>query len=271
MIDSKLLISVEQLKQDIDAGLSPKRCIVDLGSRENYLNGHIPGAVFLPFQALLKGEPPVPGKIASDEQLSQVFSALGLSDELEFLVYDDEGGGWAGRFIWTLDAIGHKNYRYIDGGLQAWLKAGFDTESTINQRPEQAVNVSADKSYLIGVDELIEIINQQSHCIWDARSPGEYSGQRVLAAKAGHMPGALNCEWTELMDSSNGLRIRDDAKAYLAERGIDGSKAIVTHCQGHHRSGFTYLVGRVLGFDIAAYHGAWAEWGNHPETPVELN
>jgi len=45
---------------------------------------------------------------------------------------------------------------------------------------------------------------------------------------------------------------------------------MITHCQSHHRSGFTYLVGKALGFNIRAYHGSWAEWGNHPTTPVEV-
>ena len=66
-----------------------------------------------------------------------------------------------------------------------------------------------------------------------------------------------------------GLRIRQDAREYLADLGINESQKIVTHCQSHHRSGFTYLVGKTLGFDIRGYHGSWSEWGNHPDTPTE--
>jgi len=32
----------------------------------------------------------------------------------------------------------------------------------------------------------------------------------------------------------------------------------------------TYLVGKALEFPhVRAYPGSWAEWGNHPSTPVE--
>ena len=65
------------------------------------------------------------------------------------------------------------------------------------------------------------------------------------------------------------LRIRTDAREYLASLGLTADKRIITHCQSHHRSGFTYLVGKAVGLNIRAYHGSWAEWGNHPTTPVE--
>lgn len=72
------------------------------------------------------------------------------------------------------------------------------------------------------------------------------------------------------MDPNNALRIRTDAREYLARKGLTADKRIITHCQSHHRSGFTYLVGKAVGLNIRGYHGSWAEWGNHPTTPVEV-
>ena len=62
---------------------------------------------------------------------------------------------------------------------------------------------------------------------------------------------------------------RQQATSKLASLGITPDKEVVTHCQSHHRSGLTYLLGRILGFpNIRAYPGSWSEWGNSPETPV---
>jgi len=72
-----------------------------------------------------------------------------------------------------------------------------------------------------------------------------------------------------MMDPENGLRFRRDADARLKKLGLEKGRTIITHCQSHHRSGFTYILGKTLGFDIKAYHGSWSEWGNHPDTPVE--
>jgi len=72
------------------------------------------------------------------------------------------------------------------------------------------------------------------------------------------------------MDRQNGLRIRNhsDIKQELAELGFHGDKPIVTHCQSHHRSSFTWMLGTILGYPIKAYPGSWSEWGNDPDTPI---
>src|SRR5690606_24304401 len=107
--------------------------------------------------------------------------------------------------------------------------------------------------------------------IWDARSPAEHRGDKVLAARGGHIPGAINFEWTAGMDPQHGLRLRADLAAQLQALGITPDRDVVTHCQTHHRSGFTYLAATSLGYRrVRAYAGSWAESGNHPDTPIDL-
>lgn len=106
--------------------------------------------------------------------------------------------------------------------------------------------------------------------VWDARTPGEYTGVKAQALRNGHIPGAINCEWTQLHDTNNALRIRADAKEFLQAQGFTSDKEIVTHCQSHRRSGFTYVVGKSLGLNIKAYDGSWSEWGNREDTPIEV-
>ncbi|WP_049723538.1 sulfurtransferase [Gilvimarinus polysaccharolyticus] len=251
-------------------GESNTPLIVDLSSEANYRRGHIPGAVHVPPQMLLCNRPPAPGRIAPVEQLNRLFTYLGLTPDTHVIVYDDEGGGWAGRFIWTLDMIGHSRYSYLNGGLHAWLSAELPVTSEVEDPQSKPIEVEISPKRLVEIPDILAGLESDSIQILDARSPAEYSGEKVLTQKAGHIPGAINVEWTELMDRHNSLRIRADASDYLASRGITGAKRIVTHCQSHHRSGFTYLVGKSLGFDIDAYHGSWSEWGNHPDTPVEV-
>ncbi|SDK57030.1 sulfurtransferase [Microbulbifer yueqingensis] len=261
-----LIIEPEQLAAQLER---EDLLLVDLSSPQNYASGHIPGALHLPFQALLAGTPPAPGKLPGTDRLARLFRAIGLRPEHHVVAFDDEGGGWAGRFLWTLEVIGHKNYSYLNGGMRAWHGAGLPLTTDEPQVTPSEIDVQVDPGPMMDKDEILQRIDSPQFCIWDARSPQEYSGERVVALRGGHIPGAINCEWTRLMDPQRDLRIRSDAREFLAGLGIDDSSEIVTHCQSHHRSGFTWLVGKSLGMNIRAYPGSWSEWGNLPDTPVE--
>lgn len=264
-----LIIEANELQEHLG---KPSLLIIDLSQEAHYREAHIPGAIFLPFQALMAGTPPAPGKLPSVEQLSHVFTQLGLTSDTHVVAYDDEGGGWAGRLIWTLDVIGHTRYSYLNGGRHAWLASGLDTSAELTRATplKTPYAISLHREYLAEVDDIIASLTDDSIQVWDARSLAEHDGRKVLAAKAGHIPGAIHCEWTELMDNNNSLRIRSDAQDYLNKKGIKGDKTIITHCQSHHRSAFAYLVGKSLGYTIKGYAGSWSEWGNHPTTPVEV-
>ena len=245
--------------------------IVDLCSDALYRQKHVPGAVHLQPGALMAGTAPYPGKLPSLEQLQHIIRYLGINAHSHVVIYDDEGGGWAGRFAWTLDLLGYKNWSYLNGGIVAWIKEGFVTESQANQPLASDTEVSiANPKVLISADQVISQLSNSDFAVWDARSPGEYSGNMVRSARGGHIPGAINIEWTALMNPQRNLRIREDAQAILNNAGLGKNKSVATHCQSHHRSGFTYMVARILEYkNISAYDGSWAEWGSLDHTPVE--
>ncbi|WP_300719867.1 rhodanese-like domain-containing protein [Pseudomonas sp.] len=263
-----LVIEPRELHARLDA---PNLIVVDLTSATRYEAGHLPGARFVDPKRTQWGQPPAPGLLPGTAALEALFAELGHTADSVYVVYDDEGGGWAGRFIWLLDVIGHKAYHYVDGGLLAWQADGFEVSTVAPPTVEGSVRLTlhdeptATREYVqsrLGADDL---------AIWDARSPAEYAGEKVLAAKGGHIPGAKNFEWTAGMDKNRHLRIRTDMAQVLEELGITPDKEVITHCQTHHRSGFTYLVAKALGYPrVKGYAGSWGEWGNHPDTPVEL-
>ena len=189
------------------------------------------------------------------------------------VAYDDEGGGWAGRLLWTLELIGHKRYSYLNGGIHAWRDEGL-LQSTEDHAPEPSDYQAEVLNPEAAIDrlELEERLGSDNFAIWDARSVDEFDGNKGQNRHLGHLPGAVNMEWTDAMDRERSLRLRDYAELIteLGAMGITPDMEVVTHCQTHHRSGFTWLVGKALGFErMRAYPGSWKEWGNRDDTPIE--
>ncbi len=250
-----------------------KLLIVDLSNQDRYLEGHVPGAIHLPPSLLQCGIKPAAGKLPDINDLITLFSELGLAPDKHIIAYDDEGGGWAGRLIWTLDVIGHPHYSYLDGGIHAWANEGHPCQTTVNTgRPTDFHLHQIDRTPIAETDDILAHLTDDNFAVWDARSKEEYEGIKVLAKRGGHIPGAIHCEWTDLMDKKRNLRLLDRATliAKLNQLGLTPDKHIVTHCQSHHRSSLTYLVAKILNYpDVKGYHGSWGEWGNRMDTPIE--
>ena len=266
-----LIIEVEALERVLSNPEKPSLIIVDLSKAETHRQVHIEGAVYINPAEIVLGEKPVPGKLPNIETLQAIFDRIGYHPDAHIVAYDDEGGGWAGRFIWTLDMIGHKHYSYLNGGLHAWLGAKMPVTNQptvkINQPTPYTISFCGDRN--VSMAEVLSSLEDKNTIIWDARSHEEHVGSRLASRRGGRIPGAINFDWLDAMDRDRQLRIHTDIQSRLASVGIDGSKPIITHCQSHHRSGLTYLIGKSLGFDIKAYDGSWSEWGNNPDTPIE--
>lgn len=261
-----LLVEAETLHEYLD---EEKLLIIDLCSDENYQRFHLPGAIHVRPQELISGIKPAAGKLPSLDRLNALFSRIGYSEDLHIVVYDDEGGGWAGRFIWTLDIIGHTSTSYLNGGLIAWANAELPLTNEVPQPEPTAARLQIDTRFIAEKTDVMASIGDDTILIWDARSPEEYSGTRVVAARGGHVPGAINLDWLELMDPQRQLRLVTNLAEVIAAKGFDQAESVITHCQTHHRSGLSYLAGKLLGLNISAYHGSWSEWGNDPDTPID--
>lgn len=246
--------------------------VVQVTTRQVFDAVHIAGSVCVEPAELVSGAPPATGRLPDIERLTALFRRLGLAADQRVVTLDDEGGGWAGRFAWTLDVIGRRDWIYLDGGLHGWHQSGLPLASgpPVEVAPSAELDVTIDRTPIAEAEDILARLGAPDLAIWDCRSLEEYMGQRVTAARAGHIPGAIHLDWLELMQRDRGLRLVDDLAGLLERRGISPQQDVIAHCQTHHRSGLAYMVARLLGFPrIRAYHGSWSEWGNRPDTPVQ--
>lgn len=246
--------------------------VVDLSRADIHAQYHIPGAVHLEYSRIVRMAPPVGGLLPDEAQLSAVLSAIGLTPQRHIVAYDDEGGGKACRLLWTLQAIGHQHYSLLNGGLHAWANEGHElTRAPTSPAPStfdahySDDTVVADAAYILGH------LDDTGHALLDARSALEYRGLQRYSARGGHIPGAVNFEWTEAMDQGRNLRLKPAAelRAQLEGLGITPDKTVVAYCQTHHRSAHTWFMLKWLGYQARGYAGSWSDGGNWEDTPID--
>ena len=266
-----LLIEAEDLLPHLG---NEKLRIVDLSRSSVYDQLHIPHAIHVKPKQLLRQEEQASGLLPEIEGLQALIEYLNISPEHHVVAYDDEGGGWAGRLIWNLHCLGFENTSLLNGGIHAWLAAGFPTSSQVEKPAPVAhlvkVNQAQIDQYQIKYSELLEKVKNNNIQLWDCRTEDEYSGLRLAARRGGHIPNARHFEWSTALNRENHLKLHplERTQQRLEQLGFNLNEPVVVYCQSHHRSGLAYILGRLLNWNIQAYDGAWSEWGNRLDSPI---
>ena len=187
---------------------SEELLLISVCQQQVFAAAHIPGSALITPSELVTTVGPATGKLPSAEQLSAIFSRVGLREDCHVIAYDDEGGGWAGRLLWTLDVIGHRHYSLLNGGLVAWIRSGLPVDAGMTDSVPTDFKASINRELLTNIGEIIDQIGDSNFIIWDARSAEEFDGSKITARRNGHIPGAVNLDWLALMDRDNDLRLR---------------------------------------------------------------
>jgi thiosulfate/3-mercaptopyruvate sulfurtransferase len=260
-----------ELKAALAAASTPPLRLIDVRAPEDYRSGHIDGAVPFDMINANRTQPPVAGLLPAPEQFNRAMSAIGLEPGQPAVIYDDSGGASAARLAWTLKAFGHPAVSLLDGGVHAWRAEGlpltreFNPPAPTDYRGRLNADVIADRDYIL------QHLADDTTRLLDARSPAEYRGEDRRSQRGGHIPGAVNLDWTQTKEP-DGVRFRSpgELEALLTQRGIDRDKEIICYCQSHQRSAVLCILLESLGYQrVKGYPGAWSDWGNRPDTPIE--
>ncbi|VXB50837.1 sulfurtransferase [Aeromicrobium sp. 9AM] len=236
--------------------------------REDYLAGHLPGAVFVGLDTELAahGEPqdgrhPLP----SIESLQDAARRWGIRSGDTVVAYDDNGNLAAARAWWLLRWAGFDDVRLLDGGLAAWVAAGGDLD-TDDVVPEPG-DVTLDAGHVPTID--IDGAAEFPGVLLDARAAERYAGEtEPIDPRAGHIPGAVSAPTTDNLDDDGRFLPVAELRRHFEALGVRDGVDVATYCGSGVTAAHEVAALAIAGFDAALYPGSWSQWSNHDDRPV---
>lgn len=267
-----MLVSVDWLADHLS---DPSLVLLQIGEKKDFDKGHIPGAQFLEYEnistphnhgvTLMLELPPV-------EQLVSVFERLGVSNGSHVILYF--GTNWVSpttRVYWTLDYLGLGDRTSIlNGGFVAWEATHHPVSTEAKQRAKGTITPTPRKEIVADADWMSGHLNKPGVTIIDARTHEFYNGSQSDGnPRSGHIPGATNLSYLDVVDQDNNkFKSPDALKELFRGAGLKPGNLMVSYCHIGQRATVLYFTAKMLGYDAKMYDGSWEDWSHRQNLPI---
>ncbi|MBF0278476.1 MAG: sulfurtransferase [SAR324 cluster bacterium] len=243
--------------------------IVDVRQGEAYANGHIPGAQHFSVYGINTYDTDKASLRSFVHSWAFQLGRCGVGPQSKVVFYEDLSGATAARAHWFLEYFGHKQVHILDGGLQAWLEAGYSV--TQNAQLPEPVNYdyTLQNDRVASYQDILNAIGQDSTIILDTRADDEWFGTRRSALRNGTIPGAIHLEWVHNLDAKGRFKSVEQLRQLYQNMSITDDKEVIALCNTGYRSALACVALRLMSFSkVRNYVGSWQEWGNREGMPI---
>jgi thiosulfate/3-mercaptopyruvate sulfurtransferase len=279
----RTIISAEKVHENLD---NPDWIIVDCRfyldepdqGRLEYLESHIPGAIYVHLDDDLSGEI-IPGRtgrhpLPDSKVFADRVANWGIANRMQVIAYDRNGGALAGRLWWMLRWLGHEKVAVLNGDWKAWTEGDYPLERGNNSAQRKEFVAEEHPEYIVDAAE-VEILRQDENIILlDARSPQRYWGlEEPIDTRAGHIPGAITAPYEQNLDPG-GYFLSAEALRERYENLLEGipPSQVIVYCGSGVTSTHHLIAMMEAGYEMALlYPGSWSEWITDPDRPVSSN
>lgn len=274
------LTETEELARELDA---PDLVIVDASwhmpgegrdANAEYLNEHIPGAIFFDIDEIADTRSDLPHMLPPPEKFSSRMRNMGVGDGSRIVIYDSRGLFSAARVWWMFRVMGVDDVSVLNGGLPKWKEEGRPLESG-PPRPRTTRHFTARRNadLVRDVSDIKTLLKDRSAELVDARAPERFAGtapEPRPGLRSGHIPGAHNVPFGKLLNKDGTMKSPAEIERLFEAAGVDLSKPVVTSCGSGITAGVLALGLAQIGHrKTAVYDGSWSEWGADQSLPIE--
>jgi thiosulfate/3-mercaptopyruvate sulfurtransferase len=265
-----MLVTVDWLGDHLN---DPSLVLLQIGDKKDYDSGHIPGAQFLEYQSI--STPHGQGlmlELLPVEQLVSVFERLGVSNRSHIILYF--GTNWVTpttRVYWTLDYLGLGDRTSIlNGGLVAWQATHHAVSTEVKQPAKGSITPAVRKEIVADAPWVSSHLHQPAITIIDARTHEFYNGSQSDGnPRSGHIPGATNLSYLDVVDQDNNkFKSPDALKDLFRGAGLKPGNLMVSYCHIGQRATVLYFTAKLLGYDAKMYDGSWEDWSHRKDLPI---